>query len=118
MNERINGFDCFNQPWESPEKHHERFAELLDGLELSCFNFTRRRDDGSEASLTSYCGVIEQDQLLRVATARTHAILSGMEEALPALAVPMRPSTANPQSRMFVQLTYATPQSPRYEPPF
>lgn len=123
MKEYINGFDRFNQPWEAPEVHRQRFTDLLEGLAFVRFTYTRRRELGDSAGkLTAYYGVVEQEDLELVATARLQALLSGMKEALPALVVPISPSGAASAGRVFVQLAYTKPLNkphpPRYEPPF
>ncbi|MEU5301762.1 hypothetical protein ACH4YO_23405 [Streptomyces noursei] len=123
MKEHLNGFDRFNQPWESPEIHRQRFTDLLESLEFVRSTYIRRQEAGrGETTLTLYSAVVDQQDLEHVAMARAQGLLSGMEEALPALAVPMRPSDANPGSRVFVQLAYIKsdnePHLPRYEPPF
>ncbi|MEU2869723.1 hypothetical protein ABZ769_10995 [Streptomyces olivoreticuli] len=125
MKEHANGFDRFNQPWETPEAHFRHFKDIVESLPFVWFEYTGHKEDGSKATLTSYCGVVHQTELEHVATARSHALLAGMIEVLPVLAVPMTPTENNPQSRVFVQLAYAdvvvpdgAPPPPGWEPPF
>ncbi|MFI8391574.1 hypothetical protein [Streptomyces sp. NPDC085540] len=125
MNEHVNGFDPFNEKWQSPEAHMTRFSELLQGLSFVRFKYTRSKHDGSQAVVTSYQGMVDQQDLQLVATARTQALLAGLVESIsPLIGAVSSADKGGSSSRLFVQLTYlditepTEPPPSAFEPPF
>lgn len=99
MNEHVIGHDPFNEKWQSPEAHMTRFSELLQGLSLVRFKYTRHKRDGSQAVVTSYHGVVDHQDLQLVATARTQALLAGLVETFSPLVAATPTGKDSPSSR-------------------